>query len=442
MKYNLDFDEVLLRVETIGWDAVYSCVPELSHAIAANAKSKSRLVSCPKYGGGPKSTKFRLFEDWRRTGGGIHNDFGGFKGGAALLMWLRDWDYKTTLYFIAECIGMHVEQAPRTHKKYAEKRQDLGLYDPEETAQRNAAIGVVAKGVGNSMDYSSMSTAELQELRKQRETEETEKQAKEDERRRRSLKRLMSESYALTDSESEPARLYLKKRGINVKSLPLELRYHPNVAYYDEVEQKVTGFYPAILGIVRNSANLPVTLHRIYLDNEGNKADVPEVKKMMSAPSDKPMSGSAIRLSQLQEGKILHLAEGIETALAIQTKIDSSDNPGGHAVWATINSTLLEAVNLPNYVKQVVIWADLDLVNPKTGHAPGEWHAKALKARLWKQGIKVAIFMPKAIIPKGKKSVDWLDKLNEHGLDGIPDTNFIEFALSQLKPEIVEQGVA
>jgi hypothetical protein len=426
--HRLDFEEVLLRVEAVGWEAVYSRVPELTDAINANAKSKSKLTACPKHGAsGSKSSKFRLFADWRQTGGGIHNDFGGFKGGAALLMWLRDWDYATSMYFIADSIGMKVD-VTKTHKKYQEKRQDMGLYDPNEQAARNQAVAAVSHGVSNakSIDYAAMTTEELLVIQKQRQAAELERQVVEDDRRRKSLKRISSESMPMTAPEAEPARLYFASRGLLFKEYPSELRFHPNLAYFDEEVGKITGFYPGVIAIVRNLDGEPVTIHRIYLTAEGKKAPVAEEKKMMSAPSNKPVSGSAIRLSQWAVGKTLHLAEGIETAVAVMLRVLACEDAQDHAVWSTINATLLEAIHIPQGVEQVVIWADHDK------SLAGVNHAKALKERLISQGIKASIFLPKGIIPDDKKGIDWLDKLKDHGLDGLPDTSYVRLAMAQV----------
>lgn len=42
----------------------------------------------------------------------------------------------------------------------------------------------------------------------------------------------------------------------------------------------------------------PITLHRTYLDEFGNKLDVEALKKMMAYPEDRNILGGAIRLAK------------------------------------------------------------------------------------------------------------------------------------------------
>lgn len=176
-------------------------------------------------------------------------------------------------------------------------------------------------------------------------------------------------------------------------------QYNKETKAYDYL-----GTFPALAAPVRNVNNELVTLHRIYLTEEGLKAPVPEVKKMMSQFRD--LHGSAIRLFPLEDDT-LGIAEGIETACAVRT---ISYMP----MWAGVFATMLEQVEIPPQIKRVVIWADRDVSNR------GIEAANALAERLEKLGLKVEVYLPPCAIPDGKKGVDWLDVLNQLGANGFP----------------------
>jgi putative DNA primase/helicase len=104
---------------------------------------------------------------------------------------------------------------------------------------------------------------------------------------------------------------------------------------------------------------------------------------------------------------VLGVAEGIETALAAHA---ISRMP----VWSCVSAPLLELVDIPEYVKFVVIWADLDVSNR------GLIAAEKLADRLEAMGKKVEICLPYGPIPEGVKGVDWLDVLLAQGVNGFP----------------------
>ena len=111
------------------------------------------------------------------------------------------------------------------------------------------------------------------------------------------------------------------------------------------------------------------------------------------------MAGGAIRLYPTEEGKPLAIAEGIETALAVREMT-------GLPAWSAINSTMLETVRLPESIKSVIIFADLD--RSETGKRAADKLAK----RLVNEGRQVQISYPPISIPENLKGVDWLDYLN------------------------------
>jgi phage/plasmid primase-like uncharacterized protein len=64
------------------WPTIFPLVaPQLNQAMRANGDH----VPCPVHGG---EDGFRLFPDWRQSGGGICNTCGTFGNGVLLLAWL------------------------------------------------------------------------------------------------------------------------------------------------------------------------------------------------------------------------------------------------------------------------------------------------------------------------------------------------------------------
>lgn len=201
-----------------------------------------------------------------------------------------------------------------------------------------------------------------------------------------------------------PAEQYLAARGIWKANMPRTLRAHAGLNYYHGKEKKSYGDFPCLLAPIKDKEGRIVSIHRIFLNAEGtDKAPVPDAKKMMSACGE--LRGAAIKLFQAEE--TLGVAEGIETALAAYA---ISRMP----VWPCVSATLLELVDIPESVKHVVIWADLDRSNR------GKEAAEKLAERMRALGKTVEICMPKGPIPEGKKGVDWLDVLNKEGIEGFP----------------------
>jgi putative DNA primase/helicase len=149
----------------------------------------------------------------------------------------------------------------------------------------------------------------------------------------------------------------------------------------------------------------PVTMHRTFLTNDGKKANLPYPKKFMPYPSDRNLTGGAVRLCQAES--VLGIAEGIETALAVRQTT-------GLAVWAALSCTLLERFEPPTGTKHVAIWGDLDR------KGVGGDSARKLAERLYEQGIITSLHIPPASLLGDCKSVDWLDVLNRVGPSGFP----------------------
>jgi len=217
-------------------------------------------------------------------------------------------------------------------------------------------------------------------------------------------RRLKEVWQASTPIAGSPAEKYLAARGIWPENIPVGLRAHPGLPYVHGKERTFYGKFPCLLAPIRNLDNALVSIHRIFLTPEGKKAPVPDPKKMMSQYLE--LSGSAIQLFK-PTGDTLGLAEGIETALA------------AHAIsrmptWACVSAVLMEQVEVPKYIKKVVIWGDLDASNR------GIEASTVLAERLEAKGIQVQVYLPNCPIPEGEKGVDWLDVLLSQGVNGFP----------------------
>ena len=193
---------------------------------------------------------------------------------------------------------------------------------------------------------------------------------------------------------------YLKgTRGLVLPEVPRALKLHPNLGYYEKGDggkMIKVGEYPAMIAVISGPDGTPVNLHRTYLTKAGTKAPVKDCKKSMAGFKAR---GGAIRL--FPAGKVLAVAEGIETALAVHCLT-------GYPAWATVSAALMESLEVPDYVDEVKIFADYDLPDEK-GVRRGEEAAKALKEKLEKAGKKATIILPKI---EGTDFADvWLERV-------------------------------
>lgn len=191
--------------------------------------------------------------------------------------------------------------------------------------------------------------------------------------------------------------------------IPADVFLVEDLKYYHESDKGISeGVFPAMVSAVRNSKNEIVSFHRTYLSHTGSKAEVEDPKKLME--SIRTISEGAIRL--YQPNKVLGLAEGIETAIAVRS---ATKMP----IWSTINANGLVSVAIPEGITHVVIWADLD------ASGTGQNAAIRLHHRLVESGYSVTIMLPPGSIPKGCKSVDWLDVLVQSGVKAFPSVKRI-----------------
>jgi len=327
-----------IKQQAIGhWNTItLALAPQLTQATEKIGKH----TPCPVHGG---KDGFRLFKDFQVTGGGICNTCGEFTDGFSLLQWANSWSFSEALKATSEYLN--------------------------------------GKPIFTTNDKVDSKAKQSKELRNQKK---------------------INEVLAQCQRMSWPLANYLKNRGLSALEgrVPKDLMAVERLPYWEDVDgtYQQQGIYPAMTGIVRNLSGNVITLHRTYLSTTGEKANIPNPKKIMPPAVQGASSGCAIQLFEATEN--LAITEGIETALAVHLST-------GLPVWAAISSTMLEQVKIPASVKNVFIMADKD----RSG--AGLKAAEALAKRIAHQH-NTKVIVPNEAIPEGAKSIDWLDVyLNE-----------------------------
>lgn len=142
---------------------------------------------------------------------------------------------------------------------------------------------------------------------------------------------------------------------------------------------------PCLLLKVQKEPNSKLeAIHRIYLDEQGNKADVNQPKMALGS-----VKGFGIWFGE--PGERLHISEGPEEAMSIRcmNRLFSV---------SSINATNFSNLTIPEYVKEIVLC-------PNSDQAGIENYKKALKIYK-RKGLKIKSAIP----PKGK---DFNDLLKE-----------------------------
>ncbi len=213
------------------------------------------------------------------------------------------------------------------------------------------------------------------------------------EAQRGKLERLWGEAFEL-DSRNVGGQ-YLASRGLSLERYPANVRVYGLLEYWEG--GAVLGMYPALLSRVENWAGELMALHKTYLSPDGRgKAPVNPAKKFSSVVVQGGLMGAAVRLSST--GERLTVAEGVETALAVHQVT-------GWPTWAALSCGGMAAFQWPSSVRELLIAADNDPVNPKTGRRPGQAAAHTLSRRALEAGLTVKLALPP------EPGTDWLDVL-------------------------------
>lgn len=235
----------------------------------------------------------------------------------------------------------------------------------------------------------------------------TEVPSAESERHREAIEKLwvIAKPIEKNSNKALPVLRYFEKRGLGRAQWSDDaLRFVPN-AIYRFVRDGDPECWPALIAAVRKVDGRLVTLHRTFLTEEGSKAPVETVKKLMALPDGETINGASIQLGT--PGDKLCVAEGIETALSVQYAT-------GLPCWCALSANGLKTVEIPKSVSTVLIFADKD--KSETGAQAAE----ALRKRMVEEGrFAVIINIPDAI-PSGSKGIDWNDVLLLKGPEAFP----------------------
>ena len=142
---------------------------------------------------------------------------------------------------------------------------------------------------------------------------------------------------------------YLRSRNITIPP-PASIRYHTRLKHGP------TGLYmPCMVAAVQAIDGTITGIQRTYLRSDGaDKAGVARPKMMLGE-----IAGGAVRLAKAASK--LCIAEGIETALAIQ-------QASGIPTWAALSASLMKRIVLPAEVEQVIVCADHDPAGIDAAH--------------------------------------------------------------------------
>lgn len=195
------------------------------------------------------------------------------------------------------------------------------------------------------------------------------------------------------------ADTYLVKRGFIGVVDPV-FRFHGSLPYPGKEKR-----YPALICRVDDMMGDLTAIWRIYLREDGRKADVAAAKLGLG-----PAGGGAVRIGGMA-GKIA-IAEGIESALGYWCMTGRKQ-----PCWAGLSTSGLIGFEAPLGVEQVVIAPDGDAPIKKQGdeYVPaipaGRKAAEALRGRMLEEGVACAIV---TYPPVGKDFNDlWLEMQRE-----------------------------
>lgn len=335
------------------WDTVLpGILPELGDAVKAGYR---RHVDCPYHGG---KNDFRIGKDFADTGSCFCTCLprGGIGDGFNMIMHVKGVSFMEAKRMVIEYLGGRFTASHIPVKYSAEK-------DPQAVAKKDADL-------------------------------------------RRKITQYWDKAYTLDQPQAEPARNWLRVRGLSQVPLPIpSLRFHPGMLYMSGSDK--LGTFPTLLGLVRRPDGKTSTIHRTFLSADGSaKAPLPDgldARKEYPHPSTHPTNGAAIRLS-FAEHPVLSVGEGIETMLSAQ--LIAPEWPA----WSVLNKELLTQVEVPHYVRAVIVWADRD--RSQSGAAA----SVELVDRLRGQGVRAVAFMPPYTIPDDKKGIDWNDVVRAIGV--------------------------
>lgn len=164
---------------------------------------------------------------------------------------------------------------------------------------------------------------------------------------------------AIPVSAGDPVDLYLRSRVPGLVHVPLEIRFHSALPYWDAAASpgerpSLRGYFPAMVVRGFDQDDRLVQIHKTYLTSDGRKADVPFVKKTDVGVG---CNSFALRLG-VPSGDTIGVAEGIETSLSAMVL------KPGTPVWPCHSASVLANFVVPrslrSQIRRAIIYADND----------------------------------------------------------------------------------
>lgn len=182
---------------------------------------------------------------------------------------------------------------------------------------------------------------------------------------------------------------YLVRRGLGKLSKRPQALRMASLPYFEDGCE--IGTFPVMLGAITSPDGVLVGLHRTYISGEGQKAPVPQPKKLSRTSG--VLAGASIKLYDpvVLDGILtLGVAEGIETALACYLA-------SGVPTWSCVSAGVLRGFQWPVGVQSLVIFADND------ASGVGQSAARDLAGRAAAAGLECRVLVPEIV------GNDWLD---------------------------------
>jgi len=152
-------------------------------------------------------------------------------------------------------------------------------------------------------------------------------------------------------------------------AIPVSIRFHPGLKH------PAGAYLPAMVAAIETRDGEIVSVHRTFLKPNGTGKAAVEPNKMALGRE----GGCAVHLTA--GAPTLVICEGIETGLSVLQAT-------GHHVWAALGTSNLGNVELPAFVREVVIAADNDEPGMKAALAAGQSYRS--------RGYQVRMVSPRA----------------------------------------------
>ncbi|WP_454918399.1 toprim domain-containing protein [Xanthobacter sediminis] len=177
-------------------------------------------------------------------------------------------------------------------------------------------------------------------------------------------------------------------RRCGLSAAPAALRAISRMAYRSDV----TSWHPGMVALVSAPDGRPHTLHRTFLTPAGEKAPVPEARRLMPG---RMVKGIAVRLAPPAEE--IGIGEGIETVLSASALFDVP-------CWSALTAGFLKDWEPPPEARRVIVFGDND------ASCTGQEAAYALAKRLVNRGLSVEVRIPPMV------GEDWND-VHTHAME-------------------------